>query len=48
MGIPLLHGVRGESAEIVERTGVGETFEPENADALCDACLAMYLDQGKV
>jgi glycosyltransferase involved in cell wall biosynthesis len=47
MGIPVLHGVMGESAEIVERTGVGETFEPENADALCDAYIAMYLDQEK-
>jgi glycosyltransferase involved in cell wall biosynthesis len=31
MGIPLLHGVAGESAEIVEREGVGLVFEPENA-----------------
>src|SRR5690606_7900679 len=31
MGIPVLHGVRGESAEIVEREGAGLTFEPENA-----------------
>ena len=37
MGIPVLHGVHGESAHIVERTGVGMTFEPENAAALCDA-----------
>ena len=37
MGIPVLHGVQGESAHIVERTGVGMTFEPENAAALCDA-----------
>jgi glycosyltransferase involved in cell wall biosynthesis len=34
MGIPVLHGVQGESAEIVEREGVGLLFEPENAGAL--------------
>ena len=37
MGIPVLHGVLGESAEIVERTGVGLPFEPENPVALCEA-----------
>jgi len=35
MGIPVLHGVEGESAEIVEREGVGLLFEPENPAALC-------------
>ncbi len=34
MGIPVLHGVAGESAEIVEREGVGLVFEPENVEAL--------------
>jgi glycosyltransferase involved in cell wall biosynthesis len=34
MGIPVLHGVAGESATIVQREGVGVTFEPENASAL--------------
>jgi glycosyltransferase involved in cell wall biosynthesis len=34
MGIPVLHGVVGESAAIVQREGVGVTFEPENASAL--------------
>lgn len=36
MGIPVLHGVLGESAEIVEKNEVGIVFEPENAGALCD------------
>jgi glycosyltransferase involved in cell wall biosynthesis len=36
MGIPVLHGVAGESARIVETEGVGIVFEPENADALAD------------
>lgn len=41
MGIPVLHGVAGESAEIVEREGVGLVFEPENAGALCDGVLRL-------
>ncbi len=35
MGIPVLHGVEGESAGIVERERVGIAFEPENAGELC-------------
>lgn len=34
MGIPVLHGVKGESADIVEKEGVGLIFEPENAESL--------------
>ncbi|MBI4061608.1 MAG: glycosyltransferase family 4 protein [Elusimicrobia bacterium] len=34
MGIPVLLGVEGESARIVERNGVGAVFEPQNAEAL--------------
>jgi glycosyltransferase involved in cell wall biosynthesis len=34
MAIPVLHGVQGESASIVEREDVGLLFEPENAEAL--------------
>jgi glycosyltransferase involved in cell wall biosynthesis len=37
MGIPVLHGVEGESADIVAREGVGIVFEPENARQLCAA-----------
>lgn len=37
MGIPVLHGVSGESARIVEDEQVGILFEPENADALLEA-----------
>jgi glycosyltransferase involved in cell wall biosynthesis len=36
MAIPVLHGVPGESAGIVEREDVGLLFEPENAEALVD------------
>ena len=35
MGIPVLHGVEGESAEIVDRERAGLLFEPENPSALC-------------
>ncbi|MEA1049045.1 glycosyltransferase family 4 protein [Lamprobacter modestohalophilus] len=45
MGIPVLHGVAGESAEIVEREGVGLVFEPENPQALCDGVLCLAQDQ---
>lgn len=34
MGIPVLHGVAGESADIVIRDGIGEIYEPENAEQL--------------
>ncbi|AGX86608.1 glycosyltransferase [Candidatus Symbiobacter mobilis CR] len=34
MAIPVLHGVQGESAGIVEREDVGLLFEPENPEAL--------------
>ncbi len=34
-GIPILHGVAGESAEIVRKENIGLVFEPENADRLC-------------
>lgn len=37
MGIPILHGVEGESAEIVVENGVGLTFEPENPVALAQS-----------
>ena len=34
MGIPVLHGVAGELADIVAREEIGVVFEPENAGAL--------------
>jgi hypothetical protein len=39
MGVPVLHGVMGESAEIVEKERVGLLFEPENAHDLCEKLL---------
>ena len=35
MGIPVLHGVAGESAEIVQKNGIGLIFRPEDAADLC-------------
>ncbi|MFO1171406.1 MAG: glycosyltransferase family 4 protein [Hyphomicrobiaceae bacterium] len=41
MGIPVLHGVEGESAELVEHEGFGLAFEPENAAALTERLLEL-------
>ena len=45
MGIPVLHGVAGESAGIVEKEGAGIVFEPENAEALCDGLARLAEDR---
>ena len=45
MGIPVLHGVMGESAKIVEKEGCGILFEPENSDALCRKLQLLKNDQ---
>lgn len=44
MGIPVLHGVEGESAEIVRKEGVGCVFEPENAEQLAALLLRLQDD----
>ena len=44
MGIPVLHGVAGESADIVRREGVGLPFEPENVQALVEGLLRLKTD----
>ena len=41
MGIPVLHGVAGESAEIVTAENVGLTFTPEDAGELVDGLLRL-------
>ena len=41
MGIPVVHGVQGESALIVEREDVGLLFEPENPESLVKALLKL-------
>lgn len=37
MGIPVVHGVEGESADIVRETGIGLTIAPEDPEALANA-----------
>jgi glycosyltransferase involved in cell wall biosynthesis len=41
MGLPVLHGVAGESADIVRLEQVGEVFESENAQELVEGLLRM-------
>jgi glycosyltransferase involved in cell wall biosynthesis len=38
-GKPILMGVRGDAAQMVEDAGAGVAFTPENPQALCDALL---------
>lgn len=45
MAIPVLHGVAGESANIVAREKVGLAFEPENPKALCAGMKRFREDQ---
>jgi glycosyltransferase involved in cell wall biosynthesis len=45
MGIPVLHGVEGESADLVHRHGMGLPFEPENGAALAEGILALRQDE---
>ena len=44
MGLPVLHGVEGESAAMIEREEVGEIFEPENAPMLADKLVRLSQD----
>lgn len=44
MGLPILHGVEGESAEIVDRHEIGLTFPPEDHRALASRILALRDD----
>lgn len=46
MGIPVLHGVAGESADIVEREGCGIVFEPENTVDLVARLLELRANSG--
>ena len=45
MGVPILHGVLGESARIVEEEEVGIVFEPENEQALLEGLLRLGDDE---
>jgi len=48
MGIPVLHGVEGESADIVRREQVGIPFEPEGVDQLCEALQSLKSDPARL
>ena len=41
MAIPIIHGVEGESADILDRHGIGLTFEPENHLELVERILTL-------
>ncbi len=45
MGIPVLHGVAGESAAIVQAEQVGEVFESDNAPQLVQSLLRLRQDR---
>ncbi|MDH3740630.1 MAG: glycosyltransferase family 4 protein, partial [Hyphomicrobiales bacterium] len=44
MGIPVVHGVAGESAKIVAKEGCGVVFQPEDAEALCAEIVRLAAD----
>lgn len=44
MGIPVLHGVRGESADIVTSSDIGLTFAPGHAEDLVAKLAALHSD----
>lgn len=44
MAIPILHGVEGESADIVIKHEIGLTFEPENHHELVERLLLLHDD----
>jgi UDP-N-acetylglucosamine:LPS N-acetylglucosamine transferase len=48
MGIPVLHGVAGESAKIVLAEQVGEVFESENANQLVELLLNLKTDSSRI
>jgi glycosyltransferase involved in cell wall biosynthesis len=41
MGKPIIAGVKGEAAEIVNRAGAGITVTPEDVNAMADAMVQM-------
>lgn len=45
MGIPLVHGVLGESKKLVLKHKIGITFTPENSKELCKSILKLYHDK---
>jgi len=48
MGIPVLHGVAGESAQIVLAEQIGEVFDSENANQLVELLLDLKTDSSRI
>jgi glycosyltransferase involved in cell wall biosynthesis len=48
MGIPVLHGVAGESAQIVLSEQVGEVFESDNSTQLVEQLLSLKSDPNRI
>ena len=44
MGIPILHAVSGESAEIIAKTGGGIVIEPENPLSMAEELIKLSKD----
>ena len=44
MGVPMLYGVKGESAEIIQLTGTGILVEPENAHEMANQIVKLSRD----
>ena len=44
MGIPILHAVSGESAEIIAKTGGGIVIEPENPVSMAEELIQLSQD----
>ena len=42
MGLPILHGVEGESAKIIDETNSGLLFEPENPEDLASKIMELH------
>jgi glycosyltransferase involved in cell wall biosynthesis len=45
MSVPVLHGVLGESADIVQKEGIGLVFEPENSRELAEKLVRLAADR---
>ena len=45
MGIPIIHGVLGESAEIIKKDGVGWVVHPENPQEMANTIIEAYCNK---
>lgn len=47
MGLPVLHGIEGESADLIEQNACGLLFEPENFNELAEHIVALKADPAR-